>query len=188
MNLDELKIKWQLLHKDTQKEAARRGCDAIPFLCDVIISNKYLNILEIGTFLGRTACHMAAACSPFGGVVTTININSDEQTKAAAIASDLGINNIEFVVGDSLQVIPALQGSWDLVFIDGHHSYKYTMGEYKLVCDWLAPKAMIVFDDVSAVHPDSNGDGGVPRTVSEIEGAYRVRSNGTELAVVGRGL
>jgi predicted O-methyltransferase YrrM len=167
MNLEILKEKWDLLPNSVKQETTRRGFDAMEHLCEIVEDNKYVNILEIGTFLGRTTCHLGATCAPLNGKVTTININESEYKYANNLASELGLDNIDFRLGSSLDVIPQLDGDWDFVFIDGHHSYRFAMAEFNLVKDRMKGNAMIIFDDAGGIHCDAKGDGGVPRAVKE---------------------
>lgn len=170
MNLEVLKERWQELPLQMRENSEVRACKQVPFICEIIAENKYTNILEIGTFLGRTAVHLAAATAPFGGRVTTVNVSAPEITQAKKMAELLGIDNIDFVVGNSLRVVPTLEGDWDFVFIDGLHSHVHSMGDYRRVCDRLRPRATVVMDDARSTHYDSQGDGGVPKTVRMIDG------------------
>ena len=188
MNLEVLKERWSNLSDDIYKASERRAVDrsTLTLMCQIIEENKYKRILEIGTFLGRTACHMAATCAPFGGSVTTINVNRIEYNKAKEMALELGLDNINFMLGDSLNVIPELDGPWDFVFIDGHHSYTYAMGEYNLVKDKMNPVSTIIFDDACKVHPNGKRDGGVPRAVEE-SGAKLITLGKTIVGLINHG-
>jgi len=166
MNLDILKQRWNDLPSSVKAQS--RGFEGLEDLCNLVKERKCVNILEIGTFLGRTACYMGATCAPLGGKVTTINVNKLEYESAKSLAEELELDNIDFRLGNSLDIIPELDGNWDLVFIDGHHSYKYSMSEYDLVKDRMKPDSIIILDDVNAEHNDSKGDGGVPRTAREV--------------------
>ncbi len=75
-------------------------------------------VLEIGTFTGYSALCMAKALPP-GGELHTIELR-----EADAIAAQSFFNKsaekekIHLHVGDAAELVPTLEGGWDLVFID----------------------------------------------------------------------
>ena len=144
--------------------------DTLCFFHWLIKMNNVQDAIEIGTFRGLSACFMATAIK---GTLFTINISKEEEKDAKELAKYLGVKNIRFILGDSLEAldillpgVPAL----DFVYIDGNHSYEYAAGEYYKVEPFLKqrPAAAAVFDDAEYVHPDGKEDGGVPRIVSEL--------------------
>jgi len=172
--LDEVRERWSRLPPELRKEVSRRGSGIVPFLCDLVESNGFTRVLEIGTFKGRTACFVGAACEPFGGRVATINIDASELAAARELAAILGVVNVDFIHGDSVEVIDGLSGPWDLVFVDGAHSHARTRAEYAAVREKMAANSFIVFDDATYVHGDGRRDGGVPCTVREIGAELRL--------------
>ncbi len=75
-------------------------------------------ILEIGTFTGYSALWMAQAL-PEDGTVTTIDINEEleDMVRNYIAKSQLG-HKIHYIIGNALEVIPTLEGVYDMVFID----------------------------------------------------------------------
>jgi predicted O-methyltransferase YrrM/organic radical activating enzyme len=61
------------------------------------------------------------------------------------------LNNVELIEGDSLDVVPTLSGPFDVVFIDGNHSYEYVLGDALNCWRLLAPGGSIVFHDYDCV-------------------------------------
>ena len=75
-------------------------------------------ILEIGTFTGFSALCLAKGLQP-GGKLHTIELRADDAQTARAYFKKAGEENkIELHVGDAMEIIPALNEPWDLVFID----------------------------------------------------------------------
>ena len=75
-------------------------------------------ILEIGTFTGFSALCLAKGLQP-GGKLHTIELRADDAETAQHYFKKAGVENkIELHVGDALEIIPAINETWDLVFID----------------------------------------------------------------------
>lgn len=103
-------------------------------------------ILEIGTFTGYSALCLATGLQPDGLLHT---IECREAT--AAIANDffhksVYNNNIRLHTGNALEIIPKLQESWDLVFIDadkpGYINY------FELVFPYVKKNGFILADNI----------------------------------------
>ena len=171
MKLLEIRKRQTELPTDLKTDIARRSVSLSKqrMLYHCVHENGFENVIEIGTFKGCTSLYLAAACEEQGGTLYTINIRGDELSIARDVAGKCGIRNIEFILGDSLELLPGLveRIGYQFVFIDGKHNYKYAFGEYELTQKHLARPGAIVFDDASYVHSDSQQDGGVPRAYKE---------------------
>jgi len=103
-------------------------------------------ILEIGTFTGFSALMMAAAL-PEDGKLITCEINP----KAISIARSFFQRSphgrkIEVREGPALETLKALDGPFDLVFIDADkESY---IAYYEVALSLLAPNGLIAVDNV----------------------------------------
>ncbi len=75
-------------------------------------------ILEVGTFTGFSALCLAKGLSGDGKLVTLELRPDDAATAQKNFARAHMGPKIELHVGDALEIIPTLQESWDLVFID----------------------------------------------------------------------
>lgn len=75
-------------------------------------------ILEVGTFTGFSALCLAKGLSGDGKLVTLELRPEDAATAQKYFARAHMGPKIELHVGDALEIIPTLQESWDLVFID----------------------------------------------------------------------
>ena len=79
---------------------------------------KQLNVLEIGTFTGYSAICFASALKP-GGKIYTIDNNPEIEETTRKYFKRAGVEaKIEFIVDDAIKVIPELNETFDLVFID----------------------------------------------------------------------
>ncbi len=79
---------------------------------------KPKNILEIGTYTGYSAICMAEGLQKDGKLIT-IDKNEELETMAKSYFKKAGYDSqIEMVVGDATQIIPSLNETFDLIFID----------------------------------------------------------------------
>jgi len=103
-------------------------------------------ILEIGTFTGYSAICLARGLRP-GGKLTTIEINDELRDITLEFFRKANLEEkIELINGDALKLIPELEGSFDLVFIDAH---KDDYPEYySLVINRVEPGGYIIVDNV----------------------------------------
>ena len=76
-------------------------------------------ILEIGTFTGYGAICLASGLAD-DGILHTIEINDELEDFTRHWIEKAGLtNSINLHIGDALEIIPKLEDSFDLVFIDG---------------------------------------------------------------------
>lgn len=104
------------------------------------------NVLEIGTYTGYAAISMAMGIAE-SGTVHTIDINDELEdfTRDFIVRSGLE-SKICFHIGDACEIIPRLNGLFDLVFIDADK--RQYCDYYRLVFDKVRPGGLIVADDV----------------------------------------
>ena len=75
-------------------------------------------VLEIGTYTGYSALCLAEGLDDNGKLIT-IDKNPELEPFASSYFNESSFKNqIEFINGDALEVIPTLRYKWDLVFID----------------------------------------------------------------------
>ncbi len=103
-------------------------------------------VLEIGTFTGYSAICLAEGLPPEGKLIT-IDVNEEIESFARSFIekSDKG-KQIEQKIGNALNIIPALDMQFDLVFIDADkiNYQKY----YDLVFDKVRQGGYILADNV----------------------------------------
>ena len=103
-------------------------------------------ILEIGTFTGYSGLCLAKGLAE-DGLLYTIDINEElqpmvEQYIAKAALSD----KVKQLIGDARQIIPTINETFDLVFIDADKINYSTY--YDLVFDKVRPGGYIIADNV----------------------------------------
>jgi caffeoyl-CoA O-methyltransferase len=116
------------------------------FLKALVAMLRPQRVLEIGTFTGYSSLSMAEAL-PEGGRITTCDI-SEEHAAMARRNFDASpyADRIEIKVGPAQQTVEALDGPFDLVFIDAD-KLGY-LGYYEAALARLAPGGVIAVDNV----------------------------------------
>jgi caffeoyl-CoA O-methyltransferase len=88
------------------------------FLEFVVRATGAQNVIELGTFTGYSSISMARALSGTGRIIT-FDVNPDTTAIARRYAEEAGVlDRIEYRLGPALDSLPALDGPFDLVFID----------------------------------------------------------------------
>lgn len=76
-------------------------------------------ILELGTSFGYSGIWLAEAARASGGRLVTMELHGYKSEHAQAMATRAGLADwIDFQVGDAVQLIAALPGKVDFVFVD----------------------------------------------------------------------
>lgn len=103
-------------------------------------------ILEIGTYTGYSALCMAEGLTD-DGILHTIDINEELETMVRTHIAKAGFENkIQFHIGNAMQIVPALNETFDLVFIDADkENYSHY---YDMVFDKLRTGGIIIADNV----------------------------------------
>lgn len=103
-------------------------------------------ILEIGTFMGYSALCLVKGLAE-GGKLHTIEGN-ENNAKKAQIFFDRSIYRDQIILhtGNALTIIPALNETWDLVFIDAHKP-EY-IDYFNLVFPHLRKNGFILADNI----------------------------------------
>ncbi len=103
-------------------------------------------ILEIGTYTGYSAVYLAQGLAE-NGILITIDINEELEEIANRYWVEAGVNEkIDYRLGNGLQLIPSIDGPFDLVFIDADK--KNYSNYYDLIIDKMAPGGIILADNV----------------------------------------
>jgi len=103
-------------------------------------------ILEIGTYTGYSAICLAEGLKP-DGTLHTIDINEELEDLVRGYFTKVGLDGkVQYHIGNALDIIPALPGTFDLVFIDAD---KINYANYfDLVIDRISPGGYILTDNV----------------------------------------
>lgn len=113
-----------------------------------MISNmiKPRRILEIGTFTGYSAICLAEGLATDGKIIS-IDKNRELQEIVEHYLGEAKIRaQVEFILGDAMKVIPKLEGSFDLVYLDADKANYCRY--YDLVIDRVEAGGYILADNV----------------------------------------
>lgn len=103
-------------------------------------------ILEIGTFTGYATLCLAEGLQE-GGVLYTIDINEEQEERVSNYFSESQYGHqIDYRIGDAYDIIPAIEGGFDLVFIDADK--KRNLIYYNMLIDRVPSGGLILVDNV----------------------------------------
>lgn len=103
-------------------------------------------ILEVGTFTGYATLCLAEGLKA-GGKLHTIDINEELEDRVRAYFDESPYaNQINYHIGNAMDIIPDLHGPFDLVFIDADK--KNNINYYQLVIDKVPSGGLILIDNV----------------------------------------
>lgn len=176
---------------DAQREAGLPEIEVAP------VGGKLLNllvrisgarrVLEIGTLGGYSTIWMARAVGPEGRVVT-VEAEADNASVARASIDAAGVGDrVEIRVGRGEDVLPTLEGGFDLVFIDADKESN------TLYLDWAArlghPGTVVVLDNIGREGEIVRDDTTDPKVIGTREGLQMLgedpRFDATALQTVG---
>jgi predicted O-methyltransferase YrrM len=135
-------------------------------ITDLIIDNKFENILELGFRHGVSTCYMAGALDKLGrGQITTVDRVSarDVEPNIEQLLDRLNLSQYVKIYYEPTSYIWRLMKmleldplpSFDFCYLDGAHDW-YTDGfAFFLVDKLLAPGGLIVFDDLDWTYSTS---------------------------------
>ncbi|MGZ5246096.1 MAG: O-methyltransferase [Flavitalea sp.] len=115
----------------------------LQFICNIL---KPSRVLEIGTFTGYSALCMVQGLAE-GGEIHTIEMREEDADRAREnfSRSNQG-DRIILHIGNALEIIPTLDQTWDLVFIDADKvSYELY---YNMILPNVRPGGVILADNV----------------------------------------
>ena len=120
-----------------------------------------LSILEIGTYTGYSAICLSKGLQP-GGHMITIELNDELEAIAAKYFAKAGLTSrIEQRFGPALEILPALAGPFDLVYLDADK--REYADYYSLVIEKVTPGGWIIADntlwDGKVASPADHADG-----------------------------
>lgn len=104
------------------------------------------NVLEIGTYTGYSALCFAEGLAE-NGKITTIDKNEElEDLVNEYVAKSDFKYQVKCVIGDAMELVPEMNESFDLVFIDADKS-NY-INYYNMVIDKVSQGGYIIIDNV----------------------------------------
>jgi caffeoyl-CoA O-methyltransferase len=130
----------------TQKEPGMSvGALEGAFLRFLVAAKQPRLVLEIGVFTGWSSIEMASALGA-GARIVACDVNEETTAIARRYAEEAGVaERIDYRVGPALETIAALDGPFDLVFVD---AWKPDYVDYyEAVLPKLAPDGLILADN-----------------------------------------
>lgn len=117
-------------------------------LYDVVLEHRFTRALEIGTSTGHSGIWIAWALSRTGGRLITIEIDEGRWREATANFKAAGLSAfVDARLADAHELVPALSGPFDFVFIDADKDW-YTRYA-QAVLPKLAPGGCLTAHNVS---------------------------------------
>jgi predicted O-methyltransferase YrrM len=139
-------------------------------------------ILEVGTLVGYSTILMGRELGE-GSEIVIIEYDRDEAKQARANIARAGLSaRVEVLVGDALEIIPTLEGPFDMVFLDAakHQYLEYLL----LVEDRLPSGSVVVADNVVLLSGPMRGYLDHVRDSGKYESTFhRSGSDGIEISV-----
>ena len=115
----------------------------LSFLSRIIKPNF---ILEVGTYTGYSTLCLAEGLSDLGKIIT-IDKDFSLQNKVESFFKESKKNDqIEYKIGDAIEVIPKLEYEFDMVFIDADK--KNYINYFKMILPKLKSNGVIIADNV----------------------------------------
>ncbi len=103
-------------------------------------------ILELGTYTGYSTICLANGLQP-DGKIYTVEKNPELKDIIEKYFQKSGINDkTNLLIGNALELIPTLDETWDLIFIDAD-KVNY-INYYKLLISALSPNGIMLVDNV----------------------------------------
>lgn len=117
-------------------------------LYNIIAHYKPAKVLELGTNLGISTLWMAMASKD--SKIFTIEGQQGLLNAAKDFTQKASVSNIDYIHGNFDVVLPEIldKKEFDIVFIDGNHTYEATLRYFQLLIENVPETAMLIFDDI----------------------------------------
>ncbi len=131
------------------------GPDKGRFLTEEVRKAKPMHVLEVGTLVGYSAILMGKEMRADSEIVT-IEVHRDEAQKAGENIVKANIPaKVKIITGNALDVIPTLQGPFDLAFIDAE---KTEYLQYLKLAEPKLHKDTVIFSDNAGIFATQMSD------------------------------
>jgi hypothetical protein len=174
-----------------QRIKYKLGFDRKNFILRYVKNNKCTSILEIGVFNGNFAERLLkAACksSPDSKInylgidlfkegltqdrhATEVSLYPNTLPEVQSRLSKLKNTKVELIQGDSTIELPLIAKhlKFDLIHIDGGHSFETVLSDWKNVVELIDSSTVIFFDDYTNHRGITKGGFGVNKVVDRID-------------------
>jgi predicted O-methyltransferase YrrM len=131
------------------------GPDKGRYLAEEVHKAKPMHVLEVGTLIGYSAILMGREMQA-GSEIVTVEIHRDEAEQAGQNVLKANIQaKVKIITGNALDVIPTLQGPFDLAFIDAE---KTEYLRYLQLAEDKLHKGSVVFADNAGIFATQMAD------------------------------
>ena len=121
----------------------------------MIQSSACKSLVEIGVAHGYSTIWLAHAARITGGRLTSLEINPKNIERAGRNLTEAGlVDMVNLVLGDSRETLRTIKGPLDFVLMDAWEWLYVDL--LKLVVPLLRPGGLLVADNVSPGHPESD--------------------------------
>jgi predicted O-methyltransferase YrrM len=165
---DRLEPQWRTVEKQIARFAIPDGTGGMNLgdrraVYHLVSALQPASVLEIGTHIGASTVHVAAALRDHGrqGQRRLVSVDIRDVNDPAAqpwraygaahspaeMVRALGCDFVEFVARDSLAYLAARAERFDLIFLDGDHSARAVYREVPAALQRLAPGGVVLLHD-----------------------------------------
>ena len=141
-------------------------------LMQIIIDNKYNSVLEIGAYSNGCTYAFASICKK----VVSIDLVHRSTER---------FNNVTYITGNSHEVSNDIDGKFDVIFIDGDHTYDGVKKDFELYSDLINKGGIICFHDIWDTEEHHRQGCYVDKFWNEIKENYRYDELGKEIKTWG---
>ena len=141
-------------------------------LMQIIIDNKYKSVLEIGAYSNGCTYAFASICKK----VVSIDLNHRSTER---------FDNATYITGNSHEVRNDIDGKFDVIFIDGDHTYEGVKKDFELYSDLINKGGIICFHDIWDTEEHHRQGCYVDKFWNEIKENYRYDELGKEIKTWG---
>jgi len=155
LHLEAIEARWRQLETHDFGEGVNSPevCaepEAARFVGCLALAAGAANVIEVGSYVGFTACHIAAALRLVGsGRLYCVDVDQDMLTCTRRNAEALRLDDLVMTIhGDSLsEDVLAKLPTAGVVFVDSAHSFETTRDEIKAYFEKLAGPGFLVLHD-----------------------------------------
>lgn len=112
----------------------------------IMVYTSAKNALELGTCLGMST--VAMGLSHKKASITSVDANDQFCNIVNQLAGKYKLENLRIINSDFHYFLQSNQDHYDIVFLDGDHTYENTMSYVKQLLKKINPKSIIILDDI----------------------------------------